>query len=390
MSVVDPTPADAPAPAAHRSRVLRRFLRHSLAVASVWLLALLALAAVFADFLVPYGEAEAYYRGSATRAFAPPTRVHWIDPDTGGLVRPFVYAVSQRRDPVSLRVVFSEDPTVRYPVRLLVRGTSYVPFPLSLVPVERRQAWGVDVRLDRHLFGVEAPAYLYLWGADQFGRDVFSRIVFGARISLSVGVLASVVALALGLMFGGVAGMYGGRVDDLIMRFVEVITTIPSLFLLLALRALFPLDANPTTVFAVIVAILGLIRWGPIARVVRGMVLSLREQEYVQAAVAVGARDVRVLFVHLLPGTFSYAIVAFSLLIPGFILTEAGLSFLGLGVGEPSASWGLMLATAQEGGIQTFTSRPWMLLPGLFIFLVVLAFNFVGDGVRDALDPRTK
>lgn len=373
-----------------RSRVVRRFRRHALANVSLWLLVALAVTAVFADFLMPYGEAEAFYRGATNRAFAPPTRIHVIDPETGGLVRPFVYAVSQRRDPETLRMVFAQDTATRYPLRFLTRGTPYVPFPLSLVPIETRQRWGIDVRSELRLFGVEAPAYLYLWGADQFGRDVFSRIFFGARVSLTVGVLASFLALGMGLLVGGVAGMYGGRVDDLLMRVVEVVTTIPSLFLLLALRALFPLDAHPTTVFFIIVAILGLVRWGPIARVVRGLVLSLREQEYVQAAIALGSGDRRVLLKHLLPGTYGYVIVAFSLLIPGFVLTEAGLSFLGLGVGEPTASWGLMLATAQQGGFQTFTSRPWMLVPGLFIFLVVLAFNFVGDGIRDALDPRSK
>lgn len=375
---------------AERSRIRRRFERHTLARISLGLLLGLAVSALFADFLMPYAEAEAYYRGSSSRAFAPPSRIHIVDPEGGDLVRPFVYAVTQRRDPETLRMVFSAETRTRYPIRLFTRGTPYTPFPLSLIPVETRQRWGIDIRSDRHLFGVDAPAYLYLWGADQFGRDVFSRIFFGARVSLTVGVLASLLALFVGLLVGGIAGMYGGRLDDLLMRLVEVITTIPSLFLLLTLRALFPLDAHPTTVFFVIVAVLGMVRWGPIARVVRGMVLSLREQEYVQAAIALGANDRRLLLQHLLPGTFGYVIVAFSLLIPGFVLTEAGLSFLGLGVGEPTASWGLMLATAQQGGFQTFTTRPWMLVPGLFIFLVVLAFNFVGDGIRDALDPRSK
>ena len=160
--------------------------------------------------------------------------------------------------------------------------------------------------------------------------------------------------------------------------------------MLLALRALFPIEVDPTAIFIIMVSILGFISWGSIARVVRGLALSLREEEYVLAARALGSRDVRVMLKHLLPGTFAYAIVAFTLLVPGFILTEAGLSFLGLGISEPASSWGLMLAVAQEGGIQTFTQRPWMLLPGLFIFLAVLAYNFAGDGLRDALDPKLR
>lgn len=381
---------EVPKPNRADRRSMQRFKRNKLAVASMFVLVALVLAATFADFLAPYGEAQSYYRGATTRAFAPPTKVHWTDPDTGKLTWPYVYSVTQQRNLQTLRVEFTADESKRFPIRFLARGHEYVPFPLSLVPIDIRQRLGVDLRSDLHLFGVDDPAYIYLWGADQFGRDVFSRILFGARISLSVGILASVVALFFGLLLGGLAGMYGGWVDDTVMRLVEVLATIPSLFLLLTLRALFPLDANPTAVFAVIVAILGFVRWGPVARVVRGLILSLREKDYVQAATAAGARDPRILLKHLLPGTFNYVIVAFSLLIPGFILTEAGLSFLGLGVGEPAASWGLMLAKAQEGGIQSFTTRPWMLIPGFFIFLVILAFNFVGDGIRDALDPRSK
>lgn len=192
------------------------------------------------------------------------------------------------------------------------------------------------------------------------------------------------------MLLGGISGYFGGWIDDLLMRIVEIFATIPSLFLLLALRALFPLDINPTTMFIILVSILGFISWGPIARVVRGLALSLREQEYIQAARAMGSHSISVLLKHLLPGTSAYAIVSFSLLVPSFILTEAGLSFLGLGISEPASSWGLMLAVAQEGGIQTFTRRPWMLLPGLFIFIAVLAYNFVGDGIRDALDPKQK
>jgi peptide/nickel transport system permease protein len=324
------------------------------------------------------------------RSYAPPTQIYWTDPETGRLTRPFVYPVRPVRDPSTLRVQYIEETTRPTPIRLFVQGTPYVPPPLSLVPVGLRNRWGWNHTVSLRLFGVEQPATLYLWGADQFGRDVFGRILYGARISLTIGILASTIALVLGLLLGGLAGYHGGWIDDVIMRLVEIFATIPTLFLLLALRALFPIEINPTAIFVVMVTILGFISWGSIARVVRGMALSLREEEYVQAARALGARQPRVILRHILPGTAAYAIVSFSLLIPSFILTEAGLSFLGLGISEPASSWGLMLAVAQEGGIQTFTQRPWMLLPGLFIFVAVLAFNFVGDGLRDALDPKLR
>ena len=372
------------------SIVWSQLRRHRLAIWSLYALILFYLLALFADFIAPYGEAQSFRRGAENRSYAPPTRIYWRDADSGSLTRPFVYPVSSSRDPVTLRLVFEEDRSRPYPIRFFVRGHSYVPPPLSLIPPFVRNRLELNWETNWHLYGVEFPATIYLWGADQFGRDVFGRVLFGARISLTIGIFASLISLTLGLLLGGLSGYYGGVLDDLLMRFVEVLATIPSLFLLLALRALFPLDVNPSTVFLIVISILGFIRWGPIARVVRGLALSLREEEYVQAAKALGGSDWRILLRHLLPGTSAYAIVSFSLLIPGFILTEAGLSFLGLGINEPAASWGLMLAVAQEGGTQTFTSRPWMLLPGLFIFVTVLAFNFVGDGLRDALDPKLR
>jgi peptide/nickel transport system permease protein len=372
------------------SIVWSQFRRHRLAMTSLALLGVLYLAALGADFIAPYGEAQSFRRGEMNRSYAPPTRVYWNDPETGRLTRPFVYPVSPQRDPRTLHVTYVEDRTRPTPIRFFVAGQPYAPPPLSLLPRPLRAQLGLDVAFSTRLFGVAQPATIYLWGADQFGRDVFSRILYGARISLTIGILASLIALVLGVVLGGLAGYLGGAVDDVIMRLVEVFATIPSLFLLLALRALFPIEINPTAIFIVIVTILGFISWGSIARVVRGLALSLREEEYVQAARALGARQGRILIRHVLPGTAAYAIVAFSLLIPSFILTEAGLSFLGLGISEPASSWGLMLAVAQEGGIQTFTQRPWMLLPGLFIFLAVLGFNFLGDGLRDALDPKLR
>jgi peptide/nickel transport system permease protein len=374
----------------HGAIVRVQFRKHRLAMASLYLLGGLYLLALFADFVAPYGEGQSFRRGEMNRSYAPPTTIYWTDPETGRLTRPFVYPVRPVRDPSTLRVQYVEETNRPTPIRLFVQGTPYVPPPLSLVPVALRNQWGWNHTVSLRLFGVEQPATLYLWGADQFGRDVFGRVLYGARISLTIGILASTIALVLGLLLGGLAGYHGGWIDDAIMRLVEIFATIPTLFLLLALRALFPIEINPTAIFIVMVTILGFISWGSIARVVRGLALSLREEEYVQAARALGARQPRIIVRHILPGTAAYAIVSFSLLIPSFILTEAGLSFLGLGISEPASSWGLMLAVAQEGGIQTFTQRPWMLIPGLFIFVAVLAFNFVGDGLRDALDPKLR
>ena len=367
-----------------------QFRKHRLAMWSLYVLLFFYVLALTADFVAPYGEAQSFRRGDANRSFAPPTRIHWIDPDSGRLTWPFVYPVSAQRDPQTLRVAYSEDRSQAFPIRFFVRGQPYVPPPLAFIPRGLRQRLGLQRQTDWRLFGVDFPATLFLWGADQFGRDVFGRILFGARISLTIGIFASCIALGLGLLLGGIAGYYGGVIDDVLMRFVEILATIPSLFLLLALRAMFPLDMNPTAIFVLLISILGFISWGLVARVVRGLALALREEEYIQAARALGSSDLRILWRHILPGTSAYAIVSFTLLIPGFILTEAGLSFLGLGISEPASSWGLMLAVAQEGGIQTFTQRPWMLLPGLFIFISVLAYNFVGDGLRDALDPKLR
>lgn len=386
-----PTPPSANLNPLSRGQVVAaQFRKHTLAVVSVWVMAVLYILAALADFVAPYGENESFFRGEIDRSYAPPTPIHWIDPDTGRLTRPFVYSVKSELNIDTLEFEYVEDTSQKYPIRFLVQGSPYTPFPLSLIPVTWRNTLGLNPQIGLRLFGVDKPATIYLWGADKLGRDVFARILFGARVTLTIGIFAALISLVVGLLLGAAAGYYGRLFDDLIMRLVEVLATIPSLFLLLALRALFPLDAKSSVVYFVVVLILGLIRWGPVARAVRGQVLSLREEDYVMAAKALGASDWRIILRHVLPGTASFAIVSFSLLIPGFILTESGLSFLGLGITDPNSSWGLMLAVAQEGGMQTFTSRPWMLLPGLFIFVAVLAFNFIGDGLRDALDPKAR
>jgi peptide/nickel transport system permease protein len=254
---------------------------------------------------------------------------------------------------------------------------------------------------DLRLFGVQEPARIFLWGTNNLGKDVFSRVMFGGQVSLTIGVLAVWVSLILGLLFGGLAGFYGGLVDDFFMRLIEVIDAIPQLFLLIVLATLlrdprnpiaqsFGLEMNSAQIFLMIVVVLGFIGWGGLARTVRSLVLSIREMDYAQAAKALGAGESRILWRHLLPATSSYVIVALTLAIPGFILVETGLSFIGLGPSElDSASWGMLLRDATSKGL-ALQFAPWLLIPGIPIFLAVLSWNLVGDGLRDALDPRKR
>ncbi len=342
----------------------RRFRRSPLAVAGAAVLLLFYAGALFAPFLAPYSMEEQ----DRERFFHPPTPIRLRDA-AGTWRAPFVHGTTLA-DP--LRTRYAEDPARGYPLRFLPRGAPYRLF--GFIPAER------------HLFGVDAPGRIYLMGADQFGRDVFSRLLYGGRISLSVGLLGILITYSLGLLLGGVAGYYRGLVDNLLMRLSEIVMSIPALYLILALRAAFPDDLRSDMVYLIIILILSVVLWASLARIVRGMVLTLRENEYVAAAQALGLSSLRVIVRHILPNTASFVIVAATLSVPGYILGEVALSFLGAGIQEPVASWGNMLQQAQN--IRVLTSFPWILAPGLFIFLTVLAFNFLGDGLRDALDPR--
>ncbi|HNR62509.1 MAG TPA: ABC transporter permease [Thermotogota bacterium] len=238
-----------------------------------------------------------------------------------------------------------------------------------------------------HLFGVDSPAVLYLFGGDNYGRDVYTRILFGGRTSLSVGLIGILITFTIGLFLGGVSGYYGGWADEVLMRLTEILISIPTLYLLISLRAILPPDLPSTTTYLMVVVILSFIGWPGMSRVIRGMVLSLKQKEFVEAAKAMGYPSLRIIWKHIIPNTATYIIVAASLSIPGYILGEAGLSFLGFGIREPQSSWGLMLSQAQD--LVALRNYPWLLLPGLFLFIAILAFNLFGDALRDAFDPRS-
>lgn len=243
------------------------------------------------------------------------------------------------------------------------------------------------IPFDMHFIGTDLPSKYMPFGGDKFGRGVLSRILFGSRISMTIGLLAIMITFSLGLFIGGAAGYYGGAADEVLMRVTEILMSIPGFYLLISLRAILPTNIPSHYMFLLITVILSFISWPGMARVIRGMVLSIKETEFVQAAEALGYPSRRIIWRHIIPNTSTYIIVAATLAIPGYILGEAGLSFLGLGITEPSASWGLMLSQAQN--IKAMTEAPWLLIPGIFIFIVVMAFNLLGDALRDALDPRS-
>lgn len=367
--------------------VWEQFRKHNAALIGGGVLVFMYLVAIFAGFLAPYGLNE--YRRFPVTAFEPPTKIHWINPETGRLGRPFVYDVKVERDAVTRQRVYTEDTSRTYPIRFFVRR-----------PEARYTILGL-VTSDLHLFSVDEPARIFVWGTNNLGKDVFSRVLYGGQVSLVIGILAVWVSLILGLLLGGLAGFYGGFVDDLIMRLVEIFAAIPGLFLLIVLASLlrdprnplaqaFGLEMTSSQTFLMVVIVLGFVGWGGLARVIRGLILSVREMDYASAAKALGASEARVLLRHLLPATASYVIVNLTLDIPGYILAETGLSFLGLGPSEvDTASWGLLLRDATARGI-SIQFVPWLLIPGIPIFLAVLCWNLVGDGLRDAFDPKKR
>ena len=347
----------------------RKLRRHRLAMAGLCVLGFLYLTCfVLSDFIAPYH----FDNERRDLSYQPPFKVHLFDVD-GNLRRPFVYETAYKFDEHYNRV-FTEEKTKRYPIKLFVKGDKHN--FLGLIPSRVR------------LFGVEEPARLYLLGADSRGRDLLSRIIYGGRVSLSVGLVGVAVSFTIGMLVGGISGYFGGAIDTGTQRLCEMVMMIPGFYLMLSLRASLPADISSVKVYFMIVFIMSFIGWAGMARVVRGMVLSIKSNEYIDAARAIGQSDLKIIVFHVLPQTLSYAIVSVTLSIPGYILGESALSLLGLGIQDPYASWGNLLRDAM--GIAQLKFHPWILIPGLFIFITVMAFNFLGDGLRDAFDPRSQ
>ena len=345
---------------------LSNFNKNKAGVVCLMLIMLLYGGAIFADFLSPYS----YKDEDRNYSYAPPTEIHFLDE---GNFQPYVYGLTFSFDEFHKRV-YTEDKTRKYRVKMFVQGESYK--MLGITPFNIR------------LFGTEDGGRIHLFGADSRGRDIFSRLFYGGRVSLSIGLIGVSISFTIGLLVGGIAGYYGGKIDNIVMRICEMFMMVPGFYLMLALRSAVPDDFNSFQVYLSIVVILSFIGWAGLARIIRGMAISLRERDYILAAKACGLSDIRIIIKHILPHTLSYSIVAIMLSIPGYILGEAALSLIGLGIQDPIASWGNMLSDAMK--IAHLKLHPWVLVPGLFIFITVMSFNVVGDTLRDCFDPLLK
>lgn len=349
-----------------------RFRKHRVAMISAVVVLSVYLVALFAEFLAPF-PTDMY---NSRYTFAPPQRVHlFLSTDEGLQFKPHVNGFDVEIDPVALRRTFVINPDVVYPIGFFVEGFSYRLLGL--------------IETNIHLIGpINPDDPMYLLGADRLGRDVFSRLIFGTRISMSIGLVGVMLSFVLGILLGGISGLYGGMADNLIQRLIEFIRSVPTIPLWLGLAAALPMTWSPLAVYFGITVILSLIGWTDLARVVRGCFLTLRTEDFVMAARLDGAGQQRIIWKYMVPSFTSHIIASLTLAIPGMILAETALSFLGLGLRPPIVSWGVLLQEAQN--IRAVATAPWLLAPGVAVVVTVLALNFLGDGLRDAADPYSR
>jgi peptide/nickel transport system permease protein len=346
-----------------------RFRKHKLAMAATVVVIIFYVVAVFVEFFA-YSDPR---NMQAIRSLIPPQRIYFFDQ---GKLAPYVHPIVGQRDMKTLKLVYVPDKDTKLRLRFFARGFEYK--LLGLIP------------MDIHLIGmadpdVRAEDSLFLLGTDQLGRDVFGRIIYASQISLSIGLVGVLLSLLLGVLLGGLSGFYGGAVDTIIQRVIEILLSIPTIPLWLGLGAAMPKDWDIMKVYFAITIILSLIGWTQLGRVVRGRFLALREEDFVMAAELVGCSRLRVILRHMTPAFFSHIIATTTLALPQMILNETALSFLGLGLRPPAISWGVMLQDAQQ--VQVIVTTPWLLVPAIPVIVVILAFNFMGDGLRDAADP---
>lgn len=325
-------------------------------------------------FLIAFADFFALHPANFSNrslSYQPPNNIYVITKDNK-ITRPYTYNYIKTFNKDTYSIEYKQDRSQKHYIKFFTKGYEYKLFGL--------------IKCNYHLIGVDKDCNLFLLGCDINGHDVWSRLFFGGRISLTIGFLALLISFPIGAIYGGVSGYFGGKIDKILMRIAEAIMSIPSFYLLIILASILPSNMTSIQRFTLITAILAAIGWAGFSRVIRGMVLSIKNSEYIKAIVTIGASRKRIIIRHILPQTSSYVIIAITLSVPGYILAESGLSFLGLGIQLPDASWGNMLKEAQE--FANIIYRPWLLTPGFLIFIAVLSFNVLGDKIRDILDPR--
>lgn len=347
--------------------ILEKILKDPISKICLFVLFTLYFLITFCDFIAPYNPNSRDPKSS----YMPPSKIHFFDESK--LSFPFIYKTSYVFDENTFTKKIIEDKTKKYFIQFFVSGDEYkLPgfIPLKL-----------------HLFGTDGDQRIYISGTDRNGRDIFSRILHGGRPSLTIGFVALLIVFPLGLLYGGISGYFGGTLDNFMMRIAEALMSLPYFYLIVVLASILPANISNAQRFLLITIILSFVSWAGLSRVIRGQVLSIKEEEYVLAAKAIGLKDLKIIIKHILPQTTSYLIVAATLSVPGFIIGESALSFLGLGITQPDPSWGNILAEGKE--LSNMLVRPWiLLLPAFCIFISVLSFNLIGDKLRDILDPR--